>query len=375
MPSPDADAARVVVVGYGLAGRVFHAPLIAATAGLRLAAVVTSSPERAAQARADHDGVAVLGSADEAIGGGFDLVVVATPNSSHVELARSALAAGAAVVVDKPLATDAAAARALLAESRGRLTVFQNRRWDGDFLTVRRLVDAGVLGRVTRFESRFDRWRPQVTDRWRDRGDPALGGGLLLDLGSHLVDQALCLLGPARRVYAEVDRTRAGALADDDVFVAIEHVAGARSHLWASALAGEPGDRFRVLGDAAAYVKRGLDSQEAALRAGARPEPGRPWGIEDHTTWGRLVAGERAEQVPTDPGDYPAFYAAVAAWVAGAAEPPVDPADAVATAEVLDAARVAAAEHRVVEVAARESSGRAGVRPTAPFRATLEEER
>jgi predicted dehydrogenase len=187
-----------------------------------------------------------------------------------------------------------------------------------------------------------------VTDRWRDRGDPALGGGLLLDLGSHLVDQALVLLGPAVRVYAEVDRSRPGALADDDVFVAIEHASGARSHLSASALAGEPGDRFRVLGDRAAYVKRGLDPQEEALRRGERPLPGAAWSTEPATEWGRLAAGDRVEQVATDPGDYPAFYAAVVDWLRGSSPAPVDPADAVAAAEVLDAARLSATEHQVV---------------------------
>jgi predicted dehydrogenase len=267
--------------------------------------------------------------------------------------ALAALQAGKDVVVDKPLATDAARAREVVeaAEQAGQmLTVFQNRRWDGDFLTVRRLIDTGDLGRVVRFESRFDRWRPQVsTEAWRERADPAEGGGLLLDLGSHLVDQALVLFGPARSVYAEVDRRRDGAAVDDDVFVALEHASGVRSHLWASVLAGEPGPRFRVLGHQGAYVKQGLDPQEAALRAGARP--GDPeWGREPPEQFGRRVAGEDTEVVETDRGAYEDFYAGLTAAIRHGGPPPVDPADAVAALEVLDAARAAAPERRVVEL-------------------------
>ena len=341
---------RVGIVGYGLAGAVFHAPLIAATDGLGVAAVVTTSPQRREQAEREHPGVRVVESVDDLLGD-VDVVVVAAPNRQHVPVARAALNAGAAVVVDKPLATSAAEGRELVeeAERAGRLlTVFHNRRWDGDFLTLRDLVERGELGRVVRLESRFDRWRPEVAgEKWRERGDPAEGGGLLFDLGSHLVDQAMLLFGRPRAVYAELRNVREGAEVDDDVFVSLEHSGGARSHLCASVVAGEPGPRFRALGLQAAYVKEGLDPQEDALRSGGRPGD-EGWGREARESWGRLVAGDEARAVETNPGAYEQFYAQLATALRDGAPPPVDPHDAVAGLEVLEAARRSAAERTIV---------------------------
>ncbi|NUR91827.1 MAG: Gfo/Idh/MocA family oxidoreductase, partial [Nonomuraea sp.] len=205
------DDIRVGLVGYGVAGAFFHAPLIHATPGLTLGAVVTRNPERAAEMAARYGAEAV--SEAEALAGRCDLVVVASPNRTHVTTAAWALTEGLPVVVDKPLAATADEGRRLvkLAAERGlMLTVFQNRRWDGDFLTVRGLVEGGELGRVLRMESRFDRWRPEPKGGWRESGGPEDVGGLLYDLGSHLVDQALRLFGPARQVYAETDVRRAG---------------------------------------------------------------------------------------------------------------------------------------------------------------------
>ena len=335
--------AKVALLGYGLAGSVFHAPFIATTPGLELSVVVTGDDERREQAIREHPGVTVVGTADEvwARAGELDLAVNATPNSSHVPLGLAALEAGLGVVVDKPLALNAAEGSRLVdaAAERGlMLTVFQNRRWDGDFLTLRRLLDANELGRVHRFESRFERWRPEVGGGWRERIPAEEGGGLLLDLGSHIVDQAVQLFGPVRVLYAELDTRREGAVADDDVFLALEHESGVRSHLWASALAAEPGPRFRVLGDRAADVKHGLDVQEEQLRAGRSPtEP--DWGEEPRECWGRLVTGKEQREVPTEPGSYSSFYAGVAASLHDGAPPPVDPSDAVAVLELLDEAR------------------------------------
>jgi predicted dehydrogenase len=342
---------RAGIVGYGLAGAVFHAPLIAATPGLRVAAIVTRNPERAAQAAREHPGARVVGSVDELLHGGVDLVVVATPNREHVPVALAALEAGAAVVVDKPMAATAADARALAeaAERRGRpLTVFHNRRWDGDFLTVRRLRDEGRLGDVVRFESRFDRWRPEVAaGRWRELADPADAGGLLFDLGSHLVDQAVVLFGAPVSVYAEVAARRPGAVVDDDVFVALEHPGGERSHLWATMLASEPAPRFRVLGERGAYVKAGLDPQEDQLKAGKRPGDA-GWGEDPEP--GRLAAGDASEPVPTEPGAYERFYASVAGALRDGAPLPVEPGEAARVIEILEAARASAREHRVVMI-------------------------
>ena len=337
---------NVALLGYGLAGSAFHAPFIATTPGLRLSVVVTGNEERREQALREHEGVTVVATADEvwARASELDLVVIATPNDSHLPLGLAALDAGLAVVVDKPLALNAGEGRTLVdaAAERGlMLTAFQNRRWDGDFLTLRALLEADELGRVHRFESRFERWRPEVGDGWRERIPPEEGGGLLLDLGSHLVDQALQLFGPVRGLYAEVDARREGAVADDDVFLALEHESGVRSHLWASTLVPEPGPRFRVLGDRGLFVKHGLDSQEESLRSGLLPDdPG--FGEELRQRWGRLITDDEEREVPTEPGSYATFYAGVAASLSDGAPPPVDPRDAVAVLEILDEARATA---------------------------------
>jgi scyllo-inositol 2-dehydrogenase (NADP+) len=341
---------RVGIVGYGLAGAVFHAPLVAATPGLEVAAIVTRNPERRERAERDHRGARVVAEVSEMLGE-VDVAVVATPNREHVPVARAALEAGVDVVVDKPLAVTASEGRELVEEARragGLLTVFHNRRWDGDFLTVRRLLQRAALGRVVRFESHFERWRPQVAPgAWRERGDPSEGGGLLLDLGTHLVDQALVLFGRPRSVYAEVERRRQGATVDDDVFVALEHDGGVRSHLWTSMVAGAPASRFRVLGLEAAYVKDGLDPQEEALRAGARPGDAE-WGREPEQRWGRLVAGDSEQPIETERGAYEAFYARLVSALREESPPPVDPMDAVAALEVLEAAARSAATRETV---------------------------
>ncbi|MEV0369119.1 Gfo/Idh/MocA family oxidoreductase [Streptomyces sp. NPDC050636] len=356
---------RVGLIGYGLAGSVFHAPLIAATDGLVLDTVSTANPERQAQARAEHPQVRTVGTPEDVLSraADLDLIVLASPNKTHVPLADAALRAGLPVVVDKPLAATAAEAERLaaLADDRGLLlSVFQNRRWDNDFLTVRKLIEDGALGDIQRFESRFERWRPQPKGGWRESGDPAEIGGLLYDLGSHLADQALTLFGPAASVYAESDVRRPGAEADDDTFIAITHTNGVRSHLWVSATTAQLGPRFRVLGSGAGYVKYGLDPQEAALRAGLRPgadgadgAQGAAWGVEPESCWGRLGSGESPQTgggkpVPTLPGDYPAYYAAIADALREGGAPPVTAAEAAAALRVLEAAKTSAAEGRVV---------------------------
>jgi scyllo-inositol 2-dehydrogenase (NADP+) len=348
-------AFRVALIGYDTAGQFFHGPLIATTPGLALIAVVTSDPERKSLAESTHPGVRVVARAEELWPLNLDLVVVASPNKTHVPLARAALDAGAGVVVDKPLSVTAAEGQQLIKAARQRglvLSVFQNRRWDGDFRTVTELVRGGRLGRIARFESRFERWRPKTKGGWRELGDRSEGSGLLYDLGSHLVDQALTLFGPAVSVYAEADVRREGALADDDSFLALTHENGTRSHLWASATAANLGPRFRVLGSQAAYVTYGLDGQEAELRAGRTPlDAG--FGITPPEHYGTVGAGDAFEPHPTLPGRYSDFYLAMVRALRGEEPVPVDPADAVAALKVIEAARRSADERRVVELPAR----------------------
>lgn len=343
-----APSIRVALIGYGLAGSAFHAPLIASNPSMSLDFIVTRDPERRANAERDHPNARIVETADVLWDRrrDIDLVVIATPNKTHAPLALSALDAGLAVVVDKPFAVTAEQGRAMIAESRRRnlmLTVYQNRRWDGDFITVRRLASDGTLGRVYRFESRFERWRPTPKGGWREQSDPSEAGGLLFDLGSHLIDQALFLFGPAATVYAELDCRRTGVQTDDDVFVALTHRSGVRSHLIASAVTAQPGPRFQVLGSEAAYVKYGVDVQEDALRRRERPGAG-GWGEEPPEDWGSVGAGNQVRRVRTEPGAYQAFYEGVVRALRDGAPPPVDPNDAVAGLEVIAAARRSAVD-------------------------------
>ena len=351
-----ADDLRVAVVGYGLGGAAFHAPLVASTPGLRLTHVVTRDPDRRRQASDAHPGIRLVDTADDLWphARDLDLVVVTTPNRLHAPIACAALERGLGVVVDKPFAVSSSEGRAVIALARERgtmLTVYQNRRWDGDFLTLRRLLHEGALGTPRRLESRFERWRPAPKGDWRERADPDEAGGILFDLGSHLIDQALVLFGPVRSVYAELDVRRDGVAADDDAFVALEHRGGVRTHLHMSAVAALPNPRFRLLGSGGAFVKHGLDVQEDALRRGERP--GRDdWGTEPRSQWGTLSDGTQARPVQSERGDYGAFYAGVDAAMRGVAPPPVDPADSVAGLEIIEAARRSSAQRRVVELEA-----------------------
>ncbi|MEO6088584.1 MAG: Gfo/Idh/MocA family oxidoreductase [Umezawaea sp.] len=340
---------RTALIGYGLGGSAFHAPFLSTTPGLELSAVVTSNPARAAEVRTRYPSAEVLGSVDEVWDGDYDLAVVTTPNRFHHSHAMAALEHGLHVVVDKPFSGSALEARALveLAAARGLLVVpFHNRRWDGDFRTVQRLVAEGTLGSVHRFESRFERWRPELKDTWKESGDPADLGSIVFDLGSHLIDQAIALFGRPVDVYAEIRTLRPGARAADDAFLALTHAGGVRSHLWAGALVADLGPRFRVLGDSGAYVKHGMDPQEELLKAGAVPGDG--WGEEDESAWGVVRAGDSGTPVRTEAGAYPLFYAGVVEAVASGAAVPVDPWDAVAGLEVVEAAAVSAASREVV---------------------------
>jgi len=347
-----AQTVRYGLVGYGSGGRIFHAPLIASTPGIEFAGVVTRSPERRAQLPA---GLAAYDSLADAAADGVQAVSVSTPAATHAELAREAIGLGLAVVVDKPFALDAEAAREVTqaAEAAGvLLSVYQNRRWDSDFRTVRKLVDEGSLGTIRRFESRFERWDPE-------REVPMAGGGTLLDFGSHLVDQALVLNGPATRVYAEAR--------DDDFFVALHHEGGAESHLWGSWRQAAPGPRFRVSGTTGTYIVdgvEGMDGQEAALKAGRTPAAlGDRWGVEPEHGWGRLYRGKTGAPVRSERGRWDEFYALFAAAVLGKGPVPVDPWDSVRAMDVLDAARISATTGETVTLGTDPRAQRGGLGP------------
>ena len=348
----DGGSPRVALVGYGSSGRGIHARLLTA-AGASPVVVVTGHPERVAQARADLPGVRVLpdlaalltglGTAD-----GVDLVVLASPSGVHVEQALACVAAGVAVMVDKPLATTAGSAAGLVAAARAAqvpLTVFQNRRWDDESRTLATLLADGRLGRVHRFERRWERWRPTPKDRWRENATAADGGGLLLDLGSHMVDAALTAFGPAMSVYAELAAWTTAA--EDEVFLALQHAGGVRSHLGMTSVAGAPGPRTRVLGERGAYVVTEFESEAAGFAPVGVSAP----SVAGHTGW--LVAGDESVPVPTPPGGHHELYPAVLAALRLPADRrqaamPVQPDDAVTVLRVLDAARVSAHEGRVV---------------------------
>ncbi|GAA1176663.1 Gfo/Idh/MocA family oxidoreductase [Ornithinimicrobium humiphilum] len=331
---------RTALVGYGSGGRYFHAPFLAADPDLSLDVIVTSDPGRAASATAEHPGARVVPDLATALAehaGELDLVVVSTPPERHAEQVAAALEAGLHVVVDKPMTVRAEEAAALvaLAEERGLvLTVFQNRRWDGDFRTLRRLVDGGALGTVRRFESRFETWKPVEAKAWKQAGADT-GAGVLYDLGVHLVDQAVQLLGPVADASAELVRHRPGEGADDDSLVVLHHVGGAVSHLRMSTLTPLPGPRFQVVGSEGGFLSWGLDSQEAALKDGARPDDP---GFGERHDEGAAVAGVAGQERPVtlEPGRYADFYRGVVRAVLEGAPPPVDPRDAVAVVELVE---------------------------------------
>lgn len=315
---------NVGLIGYGKAGRVFHAPLINAVDGLHLHKIV--------EHRGDAGVNALL--ADAAIG----LVVIATPNESHFDLGRRALLAGKHVVIDKPFTVTSDAARQLidLARERDRiLTVFQNRRWEGDFLTIRRLLAQNALGRVVFFEARFDRFRNEPKlGAWRESS--ASGSGILYDLGSHLIDQALVLFGKPESITADVRRERDFGEADDtfDIWMRYPRLKVA---LTAGMLVRERTPRFTVRGTHGTFVKFGIDPQEAALAAGRTPGDA-GWGKEPREQWGTLITGHGEQLVETLPGSYQSFYENVRDVIAGHARLAVDPRDACTTIELIEQA-------------------------------------
>lgn len=343
---------KVGLIGFGLAGRVFHAPLIHANPALRLTHIVlrhgNDSEKNYPQARIVRDVDALLADA------GVDLVVIATPNTTHFDLSTKALQAGKHVVVDKPFTVTSADADALIGLSRkvGRLlSVFQNRRWDGDFLTVRQLLDENRLGRLAEYESRFDRFRPALKPgAWREQSLP--GSGVLFDLGAHLIDQALVLFGRPEGIFADLRAQRDGAVVLDSFELHLEYPA-LKVTLRAGSLVCEPSPRFVLYGTEGSYVKFGLDPQEEALKQGHSPAQPH-WGEEPQAAWGTITRSDGAlERIkyPTRAGCYPDYYTNLYRAIAGKEELAVKPEQAREVIRLIELAEQSAREKRVIPVA------------------------
>ncbi len=324
---------RVGLIGYGFSGKTFHAPLIASVTGLHLAAV---SSRDAARVQADFPDMVVHADPQSLItADDIDVVVIATPNDTHAQLARDAIRAGKHVVIDKPFTLDIDEARSLLqlAQRQGTLlSVFHNRRWDSDFLTVRAAIEAGDIGTVRHFESHMDRFRPEVRDRWRERG--GAGSGVWYDLGPHMIDQALILFGLPDRVQASLAMQRAGALTDDWAHVVLCY-GETRVILQASMLAAGGSDRFTVHGDTGSLTKQFGDRQERQLLDGMRPGDAH-WGEDPDALM--LHDGSQRRERPAVPGDQRDYYRGIAAALNGTGNNPVAPIEALAVMAVLNAA-------------------------------------
>ncbi|MET0308439.1 MAG: oxidoreductase [Sphingomonas sp.] len=334
---------RTGVIGYGLGGMAFHAPLIDAVPELALAAVATSRAEEVHTRYPDvpvTDAQALIADPDIA------LVAISTPNDTHFPLAKAALEAGKHVVIDKPFANSVAEAEELaaLAKARGLvLCPFHNRRWDGDFLTVQALVESGRLGEILLYEAHWDRFRPGLVQPWKE--SIAAGSGQLPDLGPHLIDQMLLLFGTPEALSADLEVQRVGGEVDD-YFALTFHYGMRRVVLTSSRLVAAPRPRFGIHGREGSFVKYGLDPQETMLRAGVRAgDPG--YGVEDISQHGVLTLPDGTQEtIASEAGDYRRFYTGVAAAIADRAPPPVDPVDAVTGLRIIELARQSAAEGR-----------------------------
>jgi len=342
---------RWAVAGYGAGGRVFHAPLIRDADGIELVAAVSTNPRRADEARAD--GLTAVDDLARLADLGVDGVTITTPAGTHADLALEALDLGLHVVVDKPFATTAAQAQAIVdhAEQAGlMLSVYQNRRWDGDYLTVRDIVDESGSP-VRRFVSAIQRFRPDLPAWTRDRSSVD-GGGVLIDLGSHLIDQTVQLLGPAVSVTAELTVMRADRVAEDDAIVLIEHAGGARSSIVPSLYSVGETPRFQVTTDRGGVVIDGFDVQEEQLFAGGTPASlGDDWGREPAERTARVLHDGTWSERPLRHGEWTVFYPAIARAVRDGAPVPVDPQDAVHVAAIFDAARLSSDKGAAVAVA------------------------
>jgi predicted dehydrogenase len=335
------ETLRTGLIGFGYAGRTFHAPLIATTRGLALVAVASSDAAKVGASLGD--GPRVYASARAMVEqAALDLVVIASPNATHFELASLALAAGKHVVVDKPFTATAeqAVQLARLASEKGLLlSVFHNRRWDSTTLTAQRLLASGTLGRIRYAAMHYDRFRPQPVDRWKENAQA--GGGLWMDLAPHLIDEAMRYFGQPLAIQADIASLRPGAGADDSFHARLRYPDGLRVDLHAGMLGALPRPRLVLQGVRGSYVKQGLDSQEASLKAGLRPGDGADWGVDAECGIAAIEQDGvlRTLEIPTDNGAYPDYYREIEAAIRGRGANPVPPEEAVMVMRLLDAGR------------------------------------
>lgn len=329
---------KVGIAGYGLAGRSFHAPILAGT-NFEVTAVLTTNDVRKRHAKEDFPTVKIVSTIEELCAQDLDLIVIASGNQVHLSQALTAINAGIPTVVDKPMGINVAQTREILdaADSAGvAVTTYFNRKWDSDILTLKRVIRDGQIGRVIRMDSRFERFRPQLNPQsWRENNSPQDGGGLLLDLMPHLISTAIECFGPANLKSSSIRSVRGGA--DDDCVLVLAHETGVESILSASAVVGAPGPRLRVIGSEGAFVVKELDPQEALLRAGKAPKDGK-WE-EGTSSQAFIHRGDSVEEFKTDPGNYASFYSLVHEAIMNKTAMPISPEEILAVAQIIDKAR------------------------------------
>ena len=331
-------ALRVGIAGYGLAGRVFHAPLLKGV-GFDVVGVLTSNPERKASAESDFPGVKVVESIEQLLELDLNLLVIATPNSVHASQAITGLKAGVPVVVDKPMGRTLKETEEIIQASKQfntPVTTFFNRKWDSDALTIKKVINDGVIGKIFRLESRFERFREAINpESWRENQSASEGGGNLLDLQPHLLSTALDWFGPAELVSSSINSIRGGT--DDDSVLVLKHASGVDSYLSASTVIGAPGPRIRLIGDKGALIISDLDPQESMLRNGLYPKGG-VWG-ESTKSKSFINRGDEITEYQSVDGNYAQFYVQVKEALSGGSWP-VSTDEALSVAKIIDLARL-----------------------------------
>ncbi|MCA0988943.1 oxidoreductase [Guptibacillus algicola] len=340
------DRINTAIVGFGFSGATFHAPVMKSVKNLHITTVVSSNPEKVLSALPEVD---VRPSIEDVISNNdIELVVITTPNEFHFPMAKKALEAGKHVVLEKPFAVNVSECETLIdvAEENGCiLSVYHNRRFDNDFLTIKKLVDENTLGEVYTYEAHYDRYRAEVRDRWREQDKK--GSGILFDLGSHLIDQALSLFGEPDSVIADVVAQREGAKTDDYFHLILKYGVK-RVILHGGSLVQKPGPRYQIHGMEGSFVKWGIDPQEEALKNGQIPG-GPGWGEDSKRDYGMLTSGNEERKVPTVPGSYQEYYEGIVRSIKEGDAAPVTAQEALNVIKCIELALKSSATNRTIE--------------------------